>query len=498
MEICSYKLRRTAKHLLLLMLLTSFSLSSIVNHSSIKKEESNGLISPNRLKKEESGNKKITTSKKSMKEETSSTERELALRRNKKNTKIRHQKKTDIKMNKDEKDKKNRKLWWWKKKKKKKKRRRRRTRRRRRPYRPRRPHRKTIYRRIPPKKYRRPASYYQRKGAANARSNGCILSAEFRHFFYNLLTRSSEFTVQFTSNCAKIPEITFQVFYQNHMYISWYNHPTEVFMNIFNNVYKLKFKKPKDINVFDITKAKMYQNLTIGGIKMSPGLINLNFNNQIMLTKQHMFGFEKANISRLATHVKPIPCFVRRDMKKGWRKILKRLMLAKKNKAKQLKMMMDMMMKKPAGRRLSLVKKMPDIKKLVNRELFDTFDNVQNRTSHIKQVKNKIKMVKKKGNSVGRSLKMINSTSPAERNLKAKKRPRPAKAKRKKKKLKGKKGKKKKAKKSKKQKKKDKHAKFMKMVKKVARMKYKMNKEFLLKKMKKKLIKGYYLICASP
>ena len=72
-----------------------------------------------------------------------------------------------------------------------------------------------------------------------------MLTAEFGHFFYNLLTRSSDFIVRYFSNCANIPEITYRVYYENHMCVNWYLHPTEVYLNIFNNIYKLNFQKPK-------------------------------------------------------------------------------------------------------------------------------------------------------------------------------------------------------------------------------------------------------------
>ena len=341
----------------------------------------------------------------------------------------------------------------------------------------------------------------KKKAALDMRMNGCILTAEFRHAFYNLLTRSMEFTVQFFSNCVTIPEITYRVFYKNHMFINWYNHPTEIFLNLFNSVYRLEFRKPKQINEFDITKAMMYQELKFFGNKKNPKPIDLNFDNQILLDKQHKFAFEPKNLQKLAAINRPMPCFVRREMVKGWKKIIKKRLLIKKQKKKLLAMMAKMMAKNQQGRQLSLVDDVPGMKNIVNKPLFKTADQVHERMHKVKNVKNNIRLVKKKGLSLSRSLKLVNTKRNIERYLKAKKDAKKTNSKKttskKKKKPKKKKKKLSKAEKAK-LKAKKKLEKFRKMVKKVSKMKYKMNRANILKKMKKKLIKGYYLICASP
>ena len=353
-------------------------------------------------------------------------------------------------------------------------------------------------------------NFYKKKQAKNKRINGCILTAEFRHFFYNLLTRSAEFTIQFFSNCATIPELTFRIFYENHMYISWYNHPTEIYLNLFNNVYKLNFSKPKIINQYDITKAMMYQQLKVWGLKKNPPILDLNFDNQTILSKQHLYGFEPRNIQRLARHFKPIPCFLRREMVKGWKKIIKRRILAKKRKEKAMKAMLKQMGSSNQARRLRLITEVPEMKKLINRKLFESYDNIKERPKHLRIVKHNIKMVKNKGESIGRQLGLINADSPVERNLNTKKTPAKKKDKKgdkagakkgdkkKKKKKMTTREKKKLAMKKKREAKKKKREAFKKMVNKVSKMKYKMNKEIIRKKMAKKLIKGYYLVCASP
>lgn len=341
----------------------------------------------------------------------------------------------------------------------------------------------------------------KKKAGREMRASGCILTAEFRHAFYNLLTRSTEFTIQFFSNCANIPEITYRVFYKNHMFINWYNHPTEIFVNVFNSVYRLEFKKPKQINEFDITKAMMYQELKFFGNKKNPKPINLNYDNQILLDKQHKYAFEPKNMQKLAAVRRPLPCFVQREMVKGWKKIIKKRLLIKAQKKKLLQMMSKMMANNQKGRQLSLVDDVPGMKSIVNKSLFRTADDVHNRVDKVKAIKNNIRLVKKKGISLTRSLKLVNSKRNIERYLKSKT---PAKKKTaaKKKTTKKKKPKKKKKKLSKAEKARRKAElklkKFKKMVKKVSKMKYKMNRANLLKKMKKKLIKGYYLICASP
>ena len=341
----------------------------------------------------------------------------------------------------------------------------------------------------------------KKKAGREMRASGCILTAEFRHAFYNLLTRSTEFTIQFFSNCANIPEITYRVFYKNHMFINWYNHPTEIFVNLFNSVYRLEFKKPKQINEFDITKAMMYQELKFFGNKKNPKPIDLNYDNQILLDKQHKYAFEPKNMQKLAAVTRPLPCFVQREMVKGWKKIIKKRLLIKAQKKKLLQMMSKMMANNQKGRQLSLVDDVPGMKTIVNKSLFRTADDVHKRVDKVKAIKSNIRLVKKKGISLTRSLKLVNSKRNIERYLKSK-----AAAKKKtttkKKTTKKKKPKKKKKKLSKAEKArlkaKAKLEKFKKMVKKVSIMKYKMNRANLLKKMKKKLIKGYYLICASP
>lgn len=348
----------------------------------------------------------------------------------------------------------------------------------------------------------RPVSYYQKKKDKYDRQHGCILTAEFGHFFYNLLTRSSDFTVRYFSNCGNIPEITYRVYYENHTFINWYHHPTEAYLNVFNNIYKLNFSKPKQINTFDITKSLMYQKMTLWGMKKNPKPIDLNFDNQIWLQKQHIFGFEPNNIAKLVRQKEPLPCFVRRVMVKNWKKIIKRRLLIKKQKAKMMKMMAKMMAKKnTAGRQLSLLDDVPGMKGMINKKLFRTANRVHMRTDRINTVKRNLRLVKKSHQSIGRSLGLINSGTPLPRNLKAttKKSSTKKSSSKKPKSTKGKKGKKsKKGKKGKKKKGPTKQEKFMKLVKKVSDMKYKLNRAKILKKMKKKLIKGYYLVCATP
>lgn len=349
----------------------------------------------------------------------------------------------------------------------------------------------------------RPESYYIKRKDKYDRQHACILTAEFGHFFYSLLTRSSEFTVRYFSNCVNIPEITYRIYYENHTFINWYHHPTEVYLNVFNNIYKLQFRKPKEINTYDITKSLMYQEMSLWGMKKNPKPIDLNFDNQLWLQKQHIFGFEPNNIAKLGNQKSPLPCFVRRVMVKNWKKIIKKRLLIKKQKAKMMKMMMQMMAKKNGGgRQLSLLDDVPGMRGIINKKLFRSAGRVHLRRDKINSVKRNLRLVKRKHQNIGRSLGLINSGSPIERDLKSKK-PAPKKKSPKKKKSKsskkGKKGKKSKKTKGKKKKKgPTKQEKFMKLVKKVSKMKYKMNRALIIKKMKKKLIKGYYLVCASP
>lgn len=341
----------------------------------------------------------------------------------------------------------------------------------------------------------RPVSYYTKRRDKYDRQHACILTAEFGHFFYSLLTRSSEFTVRYFSNCVNIPEITYRIYYENHTFINWYHHPTEIYLNIFNNIYKLQFRKPKEINTYDITKSLMYQEMSLWGMKKNPKPIDLNFDNQLWLQKQHIFGFEPNNIAKLGRQKSPLPCFVRRVMVKNWKKIIKKRLLIKKQKAKMMKMMMQMMAKRNGGgRQLSLLDDVPGMKGIINKKLFRSAGRVHLRKEKIDTVKRNLRLVKRKHQNIGRSLELINSGSPMPRNLKAKK-PAP------KKKKSTKKPKSKKTSKTKVKKKKKgptKQEKFMKLVKKVSAMKYKMNRALIIKKMKKKLIKGYYLVCASP
>lgn len=347
----------------------------------------------------------------------------------------------------------------------------------------------------------RPVSYYTKRRDKYDRQHGCILTAEFGHFFYSLLTRSSEFTVRYFSNCVNIPEITYRIYYENHTFINWYHHPTEVYLNVFNNIYKLQFRKPKQINSYDITKALMYQEMSLWGMKKNPKPIDLNFDNQLWLQKQHIFGFEPNNIAKLGRQTSPLPCFVRRVMVKNWKKIIKKRLLVKKQKAKMMKMMMQMMAKKNGGgRQLSLLDDVPGMKGMINKKLFRSAGRVHLRREKIDSVKRNLRLVKRKHQNIGRSLGLINSGSPIARNLKAAKKPakKPSKKSAKKPTKKSKKKPSKKGKKVKKKKGPTKQEKFMKLVKKVSAMKYKMNRALIIKKMKKKLIKGYYLVCASP
>ena len=340
----------------------------------------------------------------------------------------------------------------------------------------------------------RPVSYYTKAKAKYEREHGCLLTAEFGHFFYNLLTRSSDFTIRYFSNCGNIPEITYRVYYENNTFINWYNHPTEVYLNIFNNIYKLEFRKPKQINTFDITKSLMYQELQIWGMKKDLKPFDLNFDNQVWLQKQHIFGFEPNNIAKLTRQTSPLPCFVRREMVKNWKKIIKKKLLLKKQKAKAMKMMMEMMAKQnQGGRRLSLLDDVPGMKGMINKKLYKSAGRVHLRREKINSMKRNLRLVKRKHQSIGRSLRLINSGSPIPRDLSVKTTD-PKKTTTPKSSTSTTQSKKPISK----TKKPSKQEKFMKLVKKVSEMKYKMNKKLIHKKMKKKLIKGYYLLCASP
>ena len=156
------------------------------------------------------------------------------------------------------------------------------------------------------------------RGGRQLQRDECTLFAEFSPLYYNLLSRSSDFTIAFSSNCLRYTEIGFKVNYRKSRLVNWFMHPTTVHLNLWGNSYKLMFKKQKLIDKFDIVRAFQYSEARISHIS-NEVTINTEQKNSIYLDPQARNTFNKFNIQKLKNVRGRVDCEMGVRRVRGWK-----------------------------------------------------------------------------------------------------------------------------------------------------------------------------------
>lgn len=90
----------------------------------------------------------------------------------------------------------------------------------------------------------------------------CHLAAEVYPMYYIPILRSSKVVVRFQSNCfttALYKEVTFDIRYEDNEYVNWFYHPTQFYINLWQNVFRVQFTQPRIVDRYDIMKSLEYR-----------------------------------------------------------------------------------------------------------------------------------------------------------------------------------------------------------------------------------------------
>lgn len=162
----------------------------------------------------------------------------------------------------------------------------------------------------------------------------CTLFAEFNPLYYNLLSRSSDFTMAFSSNCLRYVEIGFKMNYKKSRLVNWFMHPTTIHLNLWGNSYKIRYGRRKLIDKFDIVRAFEYSQATVSHLLEGKVSVNTRQKNSIYLDPQAHNTFNKFNIQKLLNVRGRVNCEMGIRRVKGWK-----VRMAKRNRF--IKLMKD-------------------------------------------------------------------------------------------------------------------------------------------------------------
>lgn len=140
------------------------------------------------------------------------------------------------------------------------------------------------------------------------RPDDCDLSMEVFPLYYVPILRSSNVRIVFSSNCLTSRDVTFEVSYDDELFINWIYHPTTVYLNLWNNVYRLEFARPAVIDRFDVMKSLEYTSVTVFNANASPVTLDLTARNVLYLRPQQLYSFNRANLRKLRNIRGYFPC----------------------------------------------------------------------------------------------------------------------------------------------------------------------------------------------
>jgi hypothetical protein len=150
----------------------------------------------------------------------------------------------------------------------------------------------------------------------------CVLYAEMMPFYYNLLTRTSDFTVGFSSNCLAYVEVNFKIQYNRKKLINWFLHPSTVRLNLWGNQYRLSFKSSHLIDKFDINRAFEYRQVVLSNIMAGKRRLSLLQRNMTYLDPQSQHTFNSFTVGKLMKTNGRVDCKLRTLRPRGYKTMM--------------------------------------------------------------------------------------------------------------------------------------------------------------------------------
>lgn len=131
------------------------------------------------------------------------------------------------------------------------------------------------------------------------RPDACDLSVELFPLYYVPILRAATTRVLFSSNCLTTRDVTFEVSFDDELFINWVYHPTTLYLNLWGNVYRLEFSAPAVIDRFDVMKSLEYSRVTVHNANAAPQTVDLASRNVLYLRPQHLYAFSRENLRKL-------------------------------------------------------------------------------------------------------------------------------------------------------------------------------------------------------
>ena len=126
----------------------------------------------------------------------------------------------------------------------------------------------------------------------------CDFYAEFEPFHYTTLTRTASTTIHFSSNCMRRTTINVETVFGRNRLLNWNYHPTRLFLNIFGNVYEVRYSQPRVIDRHDMMRSLRYTRGVLLNSFRTPFNLNLPRQNSVYLAPQVAGSFNNFNMRR--------------------------------------------------------------------------------------------------------------------------------------------------------------------------------------------------------
>lgn len=140
----------------------------------------------------------------------------------------------------------------------------------------------------------------------------CSLYAEFEPFFYTTVTRSVSTTIHFDSNCIRRTTINLETVFGRSRFVSWNYHPTRMFLNIFGNVYRLDYRRPRVIDRTNIMRSLRYTRARLRHASRRNQQLRLLRRNSMYLSPQIRGSYSQINVRRIRSRRGHWRCVTRR------------------------------------------------------------------------------------------------------------------------------------------------------------------------------------------
>mgnify|MGYP006978832220 CR=1 FL=1 len=126
------------------------------------------------------------------------------------------------------------------------------------------------------------------------------LSAEIFPMYYTPVTRSSAFKLRFSSNIFRTRDVAFEAYHDMSKYINFNFHPTKVKLDLWGNVFWLKYSSPTVVDEFDVTRAVEYGEAELVNTMVPLPRMNVKQQNMVFLEPQRRYAFKAANVRKIA------------------------------------------------------------------------------------------------------------------------------------------------------------------------------------------------------